>query len=112
VRLRPAGPDDLPALQFLARSPAVAPFLSVIAADQLAAGLTSDGEEVLVAEVDGRLAGGAHPVQAEVLGHDEVALRAFESAGSTREGVRRKAWMRDDVGWSDSVLVGLLDDEL
>ena len=44
-----------------------------------------------------------------MLGHNEAALRAFDAAGFTREGVRRGAWLRD--GWQDGVHVGLLAEE-
>jgi aminoglycoside 6'-N-acetyltransferase len=59
VALRPAGRPDLPALQELARSDAVRPFVSWAAEDLLAASLDADGEHVLVIEADGAFAGGA-----------------------------------------------------
>jgi RimJ/RimL family protein N-acetyltransferase len=46
--LRPATPDDLPALEALARSDAVAPFLAPGAAGRLAENLRADDEELLV----------------------------------------------------------------
>lgn len=151
VALRRATEQDVPALQALTRSPAVARFLSYTAAESYATGIA----DALVVEVDGRLAGGArltvtnarsrittihgvmldpavrgrglgtavlrelaarafaagaHRVQAEVLGYNEAALRAFASAGFTREGVRRSAYDREG-GWADGVHFGLLADE-
>lgn len=53
---------------------------------------------------------GLHRVQAEVYGANTASQRLFESAGFTREGVRRRAYLRDD-GWRDGVLYGLLADE-
>jgi RimJ/RimL family protein N-acetyltransferase len=57
--LRPATLADLPWLQALARDPAVAPYLATIAADQLAAALADEAQEVLVVEHAGERAGGA-----------------------------------------------------
>jgi len=59
----------------------------------------------LVAEHD------AHRVQLEVYGFNLAAQRAFERAGFTREGVRRRAYWRRDA-WQDGVLYGLLAEEL
>jgi RimJ/RimL family protein N-acetyltransferase len=53
---------------------------------------------------------GVHRLEGEVLAHNTAGLRAFENAGFTREGVRRRAWHRDGT-WQDSVLLGLLEDE-
>jgi RimJ/RimL family protein N-acetyltransferase len=54
---------------------------------------------------------GFHRLQLEIYGFNERAMRHAERAGFTREGVRRKAYWRND-GWVDGVLYGVLDDEL
>ena len=54
---------------------------------------------------------GFHRVQMEIYGFNERALRHAERAGFTREGVRRRAYWRNDE-WVDGVLYGMLDDEL
>jgi RimJ/RimL family protein N-acetyltransferase len=54
---------------------------------------------------------GFHRVQMEIYGFNERAMRHAERAGFTREGVRRKAYWRND-DWVDGVLYGMLDDEL
>lgn len=54
---------------------------------------------------------GLHRLQMEVYGFNERALRHAERAGWVREGVRRRAYRRDDA-WVDGVLFGLLEDEL
>ena len=54
---------------------------------------------------------GYHRVQMEIYGFNERAMRHAERAGFTREGVRRKAYWRNDE-WVDSVLYGLLAEEL
>jgi RimJ/RimL family protein N-acetyltransferase len=54
---------------------------------------------------------GYHRVQMEIYGFNERAMRHAERAGFTREGVRRKAYWRNDE-WVDGVLYGLLADEL
>ena len=54
---------------------------------------------------------GYHRVQMEIYGFNERAMRHAERAGFTREGVRRKAYWRNDE-WVDAVLYGLLADEL
>ena len=54
---------------------------------------------------------GFHRVQMEIYGFNERAMRHAERAGFTREGVRRKAYWRNDE-WVDSVIYGMLDDEL
>jgi RimJ/RimL family protein N-acetyltransferase len=155
VTLRPATPADLPELLTLARSAAVAPFLSINAAGELPGGIDAPGEELLAVEVDGALAGcarlvvrntrsrisevrslmldpafrgrglgtmvlraltehafaaGVHRVEGEVLGFNTAAVAAFEAAGFTREGVRRRAYLRDG-SWTDSVLLGRLAED-
>ena len=54
---------------------------------------------------------GFHRLQMEVYGFNERGLRHAERAGWVREGVRRRAYWRDET-WVDGVLFGLLDDEL
>lgn len=54
---------------------------------------------------------GFHRLQMEVYGFNERALRHAERAGWIREGVRRKAYWRND-GWVDGVLFGLVEDDL
>jgi len=53
---------------------------------------------------------GFHRVQMEIYGFNERAMQHAERAGFTREGVRRKAYWRNDE-WVDGVLYGMLDDE-
>jgi RimJ/RimL family protein N-acetyltransferase len=53
---------------------------------------------------------GYHRVQMEIYGFNERAMRHAERAGFTREGVRRKAYWRNDE-WVDGVLYGLLADD-
>ncbi|HUG65456.1 MAG TPA: GNAT family protein [Gaiellaceae bacterium] len=52
-----------------------------------------------------------HRVQMEVYGFNERAMAHAERAGFTREGVRRKAYWRDDE-WVDGVLYGLVAEDL
>jgi RimJ/RimL family protein N-acetyltransferase len=54
---------------------------------------------------------GYHRVQMEIYGFNERAMRHAERSGFTREGVRRKAYWRNDE-WVDGVLYGLLAEEL
>lgn len=54
---------------------------------------------------------GFHRVQLEIYGFNTRAMRHAERAGFTREGVRRKAYWRNDE-WVDGVLYGLVDDDL
>jgi aminoglycoside 6'-N-acetyltransferase len=53
---------------------------------------------------------GFHRVQLEVYGFNEAALKTFERAGFTREGVRRRAYWRHGA-WHDGVLFGRLSDD-
>ncbi len=53
---------------------------------------------------------GYHRAQMEVYGFNERAMRHAERAGFTREGVRRKAYWRNDE-WVDGVLYGLLAED-
>ncbi len=54
---------------------------------------------------------GFHRVQMEVYGFNERALRHAERSGWVREGVRRKAYLRDGA-WVDGILFGLLQEDL
>ncbi len=54
---------------------------------------------------------GFHRLQLEVYGFNERAMVHAERSGFTREGVRRKAYLRDD-GWVDGVLYGLVAEDL
>lgn len=52
-----------------------------------------------------------HRLQMEVYGFNERALRHAARVGWVREGVRRKAYLRDDE-WVDGILFGLVEDDL
>ena len=54
---------------------------------------------------------GFHRIQMEVYGFNERALRHAERAGWVREGVRRKAYWRNDE-WVDGILFGLVAEDL
>jgi RimJ/RimL family protein N-acetyltransferase len=54
---------------------------------------------------------GYHRLQLEVYGYNERALVHAERSGFTREGVRRKAYWRNDE-WVDGVLFGLVAEDL
>jgi RimJ/RimL family protein N-acetyltransferase len=54
---------------------------------------------------------GFHRLQLEVYGFNERAQRHAERAGFVREGVKRKAYLRDGE-WVDGVLYGLIEDDL
>ena len=54
---------------------------------------------------------GFHRVQLEVYAFNERALRHAERAGFVREGVRRKAYWRNDT-WVDGILFGLVAEDL
>ena len=54
---------------------------------------------------------GFHRLQMEVYGFNERAMRHAERSGFVREGVRRKAYWRDD-DWVDGVLFGLVAEDL
>jgi RimJ/RimL family protein N-acetyltransferase len=55
-------------------------------------------------------ASGVHRLESEVYGFNEAALRTFDAAGFTREGVRRRAYDRHGA-WQDGVRFGLLADD-
>lgn len=54
---------------------------------------------------------GFHRLQLEIYAFNERAIRHAERAGFTREGVRRKAYWRNEQ-WVDSVLFGLVAEDL
>jgi RimJ/RimL family protein N-acetyltransferase len=54
---------------------------------------------------------GFHRVQMEIYGFNERAMAHAERAGFTREGVRRKAYWRNEE-WVDGVLYGLVAEDV
>jgi RimJ/RimL family protein N-acetyltransferase len=54
---------------------------------------------------------GFHRVQMEIYGFNERAMAHAERAGFTREGVRRKAYWRNE-DWVDGVLYGLIAEDV
>jgi RimJ/RimL family protein N-acetyltransferase len=54
---------------------------------------------------------GYHRLQMEIYGFNERAQRHAERAGFTREGVRRKAYLRHGE-WADGVIYGLVQEDL
>jgi RimJ/RimL family protein N-acetyltransferase len=54
---------------------------------------------------------GFHRVQLECYGFNAAAVRVFERAGFTYEGVRRAAYRRHGA-WNDGVLLGLVAEDL
>ena len=54
---------------------------------------------------------GYHRLQLEIYGFNERAQRHAERAGFVREGVRRKAYWRNDE-WVDGVIYGLVSEDL
>jgi RimJ/RimL family protein N-acetyltransferase len=54
---------------------------------------------------------GFHRVQMEIYGFNERVMRHADRAGFTREGVRRKAYWRNDE-WVDGVLYGLVAEDV
>ncbi len=54
---------------------------------------------------------GFHRLQLEIYGFNERAMRHAERAGFTREGVRRKAYWRNEE-WVDGVLFGIVAEDL
>jgi RimJ/RimL family protein N-acetyltransferase len=54
---------------------------------------------------------GYHRLQLEIYGFNERAMAHAERAGFVREGVRRKAYWRNDE-WVDGVLFGLVREDL
>jgi RimJ/RimL family protein N-acetyltransferase len=68
------------------------------------------GAAILHAVARDAFARGVHRLEGEVYGFNEPALRTFDAAGFTREGVRRRAYDRHG-DWQDGVLFGRLADE-
>jgi RimJ/RimL family protein N-acetyltransferase len=68
------------------------------------------GVAILRALARHAFARGVHRIEGEVYGFNEPALRTFDAAGYTREGVRRRAYDRHGA-WQDAVRFGLLADE-
>jgi RimJ/RimL family protein N-acetyltransferase len=68
------------------------------------------GTAAVRALADRAFAAGVHRLEGEVLAHNVAAVRGFEAAGFTREGVRRRAYLRDGA-WTDSVLLGRLAED-
>ena len=54
---------------------------------------------------------GYHRLELEIYGFNDRAIRHAERAGYVREGVKRKAYWRND-DWVDGVLYGLLPEDL
>ena len=54
---------------------------------------------------------GYHRLQLEIYGFNERAAAHAERSGFTREGVRRKAYWRNEQ-WVDGVLYGLVAEDL
>lgn len=54
---------------------------------------------------------GLHRLEMEIYGFNERAQRHAERAGWIREGVKRKAYVRDG-GWVDGVLYALVEEDL
>jgi RimJ/RimL family protein N-acetyltransferase len=52
-----------------------------------------------------------HRVELQIYGFNERAIAQAERTGYVREGVKRKAYLKDGE-WQDAVLFGLLRDEL
>ncbi len=72
-------------------------------------GVGTDAAHALQRHLLGEL--GFHRIQMEIYGFNERALRHAERAGWIREGVRRKAYWRNDE-WVDGVLFGLVAEDL
>ncbi len=71
--------------------------------------VADDAARLLQSRLIGEL--GLHRLQLEVYGFNERALRHAERSGFVREGVKRKAYLRDGE-WVDSVLYGLVAEDL
>jgi RimJ/RimL family protein N-acetyltransferase len=54
---------------------------------------------------------GYHRVELEIYAFNERAIAHAERIGFVREGIRRRAYRRDD-GWVDGVMFGLLPEDL
>ncbi|MFJ9536307.1 GNAT family N-acetyltransferase [Streptomyces sp. NPDC101225] len=71
-------------------------------------GLGTEATRLVLGHAFGPL--GLHRIQLEAYGHNHRALRVYEKAGFTVEGVRREAALRDGA-WVDEVIMGILDRE-
>ena len=71
--------------------------------------LADDAARLLQRRLLGEL--GFHRLQLEVYGFNERAMRHAERSGFVREGVKRKAYLRDGE-WVDGVLYGLVAEDL
>ena len=71
--------------------------------------VADDAARLLQRHLIGEL--GLHRLQLEVYGFNERAMRHAERSGFVREGVKRKAYLRDGE-WVDSVLYGLVAEDL
>jgi RimJ/RimL family protein N-acetyltransferase len=69
-------------------------------------GLGTEATRLIVGHAFEQL--GLHRIQLEAYGHNHRALRVYEKAGFTVEGVRREAELRDGE-WVDEVIMGILD---
>jgi RimJ/RimL family protein N-acetyltransferase len=54
---------------------------------------------------------GFHRLELEIYGFNERAQRHAERAGYVREGIKRKAYRRDD-GWVDGILYAIVEEDL
>ena len=72
-------------------------------------GVAAEASRQLIRHLVGEL--GFHRLQLEVYGFNERAMAHAERVGFTREGVRRKAYLRHGE-WVDGVLYGLVQDDL
>ena len=68
------------------------------------------GVAILHAVARDAFARGIHRLEGEVYRFNEAALRTFDAAGYTREGVRRRAYDRHGA-WQDGIQFGLLADD-
>ena len=68
------------------------------------------GVAILRAVARDAFARGVHRLEGEVYGFNEPALRTFDAAGYSREGVRRRAYDRHGR-WQDGIQFGLLADD-
>jgi RimJ/RimL family protein N-acetyltransferase len=72
-------------------------------------GVADEAARLLQRHLIGEL--GFHRLQMEIYGFNERALRHAERAGWIREGVRRKAYWRNET-WVDGILFGLVAEDL
>jgi RimJ/RimL family protein N-acetyltransferase len=72
-------------------------------------GVADEAARILQRHLIGEL--GFHRLQMEIYGFNERALRHAERAGWIREGVRRKAYWRNET-WVDGILFGLVAEDL